>query len=461
MVVNPVLFSRDTTAVQLQLSAGIPGTGNMTMVSSNPTVFPVPPTVQFGGNLAVGGFPVQVGTVTTPTQVTVTGTLNGHSASTTFTINPQSLKEFSFTPTTFGGGMQGLTGTIMMNGAAPPEGAIVNLTSDSPAVTVAPTATVAPRFYWANFAFSTGVVTVKTVATITATFQGSSISIPVTVLPPAPPASITLSPSTTAGGSGTSVATVTLGAPAAVDEALQITASNSSIVSVPTSVVIPAGSISGSFPISTSVVTVSTNVGIGVSGGGATVSAVLTVTPAAQVALSALTLTPSSVTGGSSVSGTVTLASAAGSGGALVSLSSNNAAASVPANITIPAGAISATFAISTSVVSASTGVTITATGGGVAKSAALSVNPPPTTATATIVASGRNGVSVVSNPAGISVPTGSSGQGIFNVGTTITLSVTSGRDAIWSGACSSGGNKTKSCAFTLNTSGTVNVNVQ
>jgi hypothetical protein len=458
---NPNLFSGDITGLAIQLSAGIPGTANMTMTSSNPAAFPVPPTVQFGGNLAVGGFQVQVGTVTTPTQVTVTGTLNGHSASTTFTINPQSLKEFNFTPTTFGGGMQGLTGTVMMNGAAPPAGAVISLSSNSPAVTVAPTATLSPGFYWANFAFSTNNVMVKTIATITATFQGSSISILVTVLPPAPPAAITLSPATTAGGSGTSVATVTLGAPAAVDDALQITVSNPSIVSVPTTVVIPAGYTTGSFTISTSIVSASTNVGIAVSGGGATVSAVLTVTPAAQVAVLALNLAPGSVTGGSASIGTVTLASAAGSGGALVILSSNSASASVPTSIAIPAGATSGTFAISTSAVSASITATITASGGGVARSAALTVNPAPTTATATIVTSGRSGVNVISSPSGISVPTGSTGQGTFNVGTALTLSVTSGRDAIWSGACSSGGSKMKTCSFTLNTSGTVNVSVQ
>ena len=38
-----------------------------------------------------------------------------------------------------------------------------------------------------------------------------------------------------------------------------------------------------------------------------------------------------------------------------------------------------------------------------------------------------------------------------LSTGTSITLSATNGRDAIWSGACSSGGNKAKTCTFTLN----------
>jgi hypothetical protein len=55
----------------------------------------------------------------------------------------------------------------------------------------------------------------------------------------------------------------------------------------------------------------------------------------------------------------------------------------------------------------------------------------------------------------------GSTGSASFNTGTAITLSLTNGRDAIWSGACSSGGNKTKTCTFTLGGAASVTGNVQ
>ena len=45
--------------------------------------------------------------------------------------------------------------------------------------------------------------------------------------------------------------------------------------------------------------------------------------------------------------------------------------------------------------------------------------------------------------------------------GTPITLSVTNGRDAIWSGACSSGGNKQRTCTLTLSGNASVAANVQ
>jgi hypothetical protein len=58
-------------------------------------------------------------------------------------------------------------------------------------------------------------------------------------------------------------------------------------------------------------------------------------------------------------------------------------------------------------------------------------------------------------------VAVGSTGSATFNTGTSITLSVTNGRDAIWSGACSSGGSKAKTCRFTIQGNASVTANVQ
>jgi hypothetical protein len=86
---------------------------------------------------------------------------------------------------------------------------------------------------------------------------------------------------------------------------------------------------------------------------------------------------------------------------------------------------------------------------------------PPGETATLTVSASGRSGERVLSSPAGINVAVGSTGSASFTIGTSITLSVTDGRDAIWSGACSSGGDKERTCRFTLNSAASVSANVQ
>jgi hypothetical protein len=179
-------------------------------------------------------------------------------------------------------------------------------------------------------------------------------------------------------------------------------------------------------------------------------------------ALSAVSVSPTNVTGGTSAQGTVTLTAAASSGGAVVSLSSSNTgAAGVPASVTVAAGATSATFTATTSSVGASTPVTITAAYTGVTRTAILTVNPPSQAATLTVTATGRSGERVTSSPAGISVPVGSTGSAPFTAGTSITLSVSNGRDAVWSGACSSGSNRTRTCTFTLNGNATVTANVQ
>ena len=98
------------------------------------------------------------------------------------------------------------------------------------------------------------------------------------------------------------------------------------------------------------------------------------------LSLSSLTLSPTSVIGGTqSSTGTVTLSGPAPSAGALVTLSSSNtAAARVPASVTVAAGATSATFTVSTSAVTASTAVTISAAYGGVTRTASITVAPAP-----------------------------------------------------------------------------------
>jgi len=92
--------------------------------------------------------------------------------------------------------------------------------------------------------------------------------------------------------------------------------------------------------------------------------------------LSSVTLSPSSVNGGSSTTGTVTLSGAAPSGGATVNLSSNSASVTVPSSVAVTGGATSATFPVNTSAVSASTAVTISASYGGASMTASLTVKP-------------------------------------------------------------------------------------
>lgn len=92
--------------------------------------------------------------------------------------------------------------------------------------------------------------------------------------------------------------------------------------------------------------------------------------------LASVTLSPSSVNGGTSATGTVTLSGPAPPGGAVVYLSSSSAAATVAASVTVAAGATSTAFTVNTSSVSTATPATITASYGGASKTGMLTVNP-------------------------------------------------------------------------------------
>jgi len=86
--------------------------------------------------------------------------------------------------------------------------------------------------------------------------------------------------------------------------------------------------------------------------------------------------------------------------------------------------------------------------------------NATTTNAVLTVSATGRAG-SISSNPAGVVVYSGGTESATFLAGTSITLTAGDGRSAVWSGACSSGGQKTRSCRFTLTGNASVTGNIQ
>lgn len=276
---------------------------------------------------------------------------------------------------------------------------------------------------------------------------------------------VSVNPTSVVGpAAATGTATLTAAAPSG-GAVVTLSSSNTAVASVPASVTVAAGASSASFSVATSAVGANTSVTLTGTYNGTSRTGTLTVTPVPPpppaASLNSLTLNPSSVTGGGTSQGSVTLTSAAPTGGAVVSLSSNAAAATVPASVTVAAGASSATFTATTASVTASTAATISAVLAGVTRTATLTVNPPSANVTLTVTASGRSGERVTSSPAGINVAVGSTQSASFASNSSITLSATNGRDVIWSGACASGGNKTKTCTFTINGNASVTGNVQ
>jgi VCBS repeat-containing protein len=102
--------------------------------------------------------------------------------------------------------------------------------------------------------------------------------------------------------------------------------------------------------------------------------ATATISVSSALVLSSLSLTPSTVKGGTSSQGTVKLSGPAPSGGAVISLSDNSSAVGVPATVTVPSGSSTATFNVTTRRVYSAITVTITAAYKTVTKSATLRV---------------------------------------------------------------------------------------
>ncbi len=99
--------------------------------------------------------------------------------------------------------------------------------------------------------------------------------------------------------------------------------------------------------------------------------------------------------------GTVTLPSAAPTGGTVVTLaSSNTEVARVPATVTVGANGISASFAVDTSTVTAASTVAISASYAGTTRSASLTVQAPPLIAAFTVTSPAKGANACVLGPA-------------------------------------------------------------
>jgi hypothetical protein len=191
-------------------------------------------------------------------------------------------------------------------------------------------------------------------------------------------ANVTLSRPAPQGGAVVALSR-TVASPAATNAAPPLT------VEMPSSVTVAEGESSASFNIQTNVTTLSgfdraIPVDVQASFGGTTATATLTVNP--PLSLSSLAVTPGSVAGGGAATGTVTLNGVAPAGGALVTLTSDSPAATVPPSVVVPAGQTAATFGVKTNVVTTSVTATLAATYGSLLPAAAtakLTVSPVPT----------------------------------------------------------------------------------
>lgn len=175
------------------------------------------------------------------------------------------------------------------------------------------------------------------------------------------------------GGSTPLGGTAMMNHPNPIEATLALT-DDSPALNPPASVLVGTGVSSVTFTIPTSVAASDHTATLSGTIGGVTKTATVTVITAPN--LNAVTISPSTVTGGTSTTGKVYFDKAAPTGGVLISITDNKAAIITPATALIPSLQWFGDFQIDTTTVTSSVVGTVSATYRGVTKTKTLTVNP-------------------------------------------------------------------------------------
>jgi hypothetical protein len=188
-------------------------------------------------------------------------------------------------------------GTVTLNGAAPGSGAVVTLSSsNTTAAQVPANASVAAGATSATFTITTSAVTSSTNSIITASYNGTSQTATLTVLPQTKVSSLTLNPVSVVGGTN-SQGTVTLNVAAPTGGISVALSSDNVNAQVPASVIVPANSSSAVFTVTTSSVSSQNTANITATYNASSQAALTIVTSSASTFRNAITISnPGGVT---------------------------------------------------------------------------------------------------------------------------------------------------------------------
>jgi hypothetical protein len=252
------------------------------LTTSDPAAASTPATVTIPAGATSAIFPITAGSVSATKSVVVTGTYLGVQKTATVTVravNPSGivLQSLTMYPWIMSG--KTATGTVTLTGPAPAGGAVVQLATSNPSVTsLPPSVTVPAGSSSVGFAVPVARVAQDTTATISATLNGVSKTVALTVRAPAL-IRVSLSPTTQTGGLSSGSNSVGIDAQSPAPTTVTLTSSNPAVASVPASVTIPAGGLAALFTVTTSRVTTLTTVTITAVYSGVTKTAVLNVKP--------------------------------------------------------------------------------------------------------------------------------------------------------------------------------------
>ena len=262
-------------------------------------------------------------------------------------------------------------GIVSLDIPAPETGIVVNLSSDNPTLTVPSSVTITQFRNSTDFVISSDPVSVDTKANITASYNGVTLKKAVEIQIPRTLSALQ-TPSALAFGTA-GVGTVSLDIPAPSTGIVVTLSSDNTALKLPKRVTIPALKSSAEFTLTAGNVTADTTVTVSATYKGVTLKKSVKIQAAVVISV---IVSPMSVKGGNTVTGMVTVAGIVPATGLIVNLRSDQAQATVPAKLTIPAGKSSASFTIMTSTVTSKMNAHIKARYGVTQAQATLTIKP-------------------------------------------------------------------------------------
>jgi len=239
------------------------------------------------------------------------------------------------------------TCTVTLNQAAPALGAVVSLSSNSPVITVPDSVTVPGGASSANFMATAGTVSTTQTAAVTATFNGTSQQVSLSVASQLVVSSIGCSPSSLTSNASTTC-TVTLNRNVYSPGVTVGLADNSLLVTTPDSVVVPNGSNTVSFTATAGIIPINLTAIITASLGSSLQSTILTLLPTGASQQLSITCNQTAVVGGVSIPCSVQLSAPAKAGGVIVDLAVSDPAILPPSSVQLPEGSRVAQFVLRT-----------------------------------------------------------------------------------------------------------------
>lgn len=350
LTVTPASVRGGISAVgTVTLDTVAPSGGVNVSLSSASAAVVVPGTVTVPAGQASVQFAVATSGVSSPQTVTLSATRpDGSSATASLELTRAVFDSLALSTAALRGGLSA-TGTVSLIGQAPPGGRTVTLSSNNTGVTVPASVVVPEGQSSATFPIATAPARIMYTATITAAESGVVRTARLEVQPPTL-LSVVVSPARVLH-LAPAVGTVTIEQPAPVGGVPVLLATlQPTAATVPSSVLIPAGETTASFPVTTLTVGRLSDITVRATLGRIGRSGVFRLEPPL---VTSAQFSPATVRGGENATLNVTIQSPAPTGGVMLTLRTTSPNLIITSPVTIPAGQTSLTVVIGTRVVTA------------------------------------------------------------------------------------------------------------